>query len=139
MTGNETSAIASLRTATLSQTAYSASCGKGGYAATLAVLGTPPPGSTAAYISEDLGHAAPVLKSGYTFVLGPGAGSVAGPNDCNAVATISHWIMTGVPQAFGLTGTRTFVTGAGGTIWQSTTITPPAEPFTASATVSPIQ
>jgi prepilin-type N-terminal cleavage/methylation domain-containing protein len=138
MTGNETSAIASLRTASLSQTAYGASCGKGGYAATLAILGTAPPGSTAAFISEDLGHAAPVLKSGYTFVMGPGAGSVAGPTDCNTLATISHWVMTGVPQAYGLTGTRTFATG-GGEIWQSTTSTAPAEPFTASATVSPIQ
>src|SRR5262245_11579242 len=97
MTGNETSAIASIRTATLSQTAYSASCGKGGYAATLAILGTPPPGSTAAYISEDLGHAVPVIKSGYTFVVGPGAGSVAGQVDCNATATITAWVMTVEP------------------------------------------
>ena len=35
MTGNETSAIASLKVTTSSQVAYSASCGNGGYAATL--------------------------------------------------------------------------------------------------------
>ncbi len=55
MTGNETSAIASLKVTTSSQVAYSASCGSGGYAATYAVLGTPPVGTTEAFISQDLG------------------------------------------------------------------------------------
>ena len=42
MTGNETSAIASLKVTTSSQVAYSASCGNGGYASGYYVLGTPP-------------------------------------------------------------------------------------------------
>ena len=70
MTGNETSAIASLKVTTTSQVAYSASWGNGGYAASYAVLGTPPTGTTEAFISPDLGHAAPVMKSGYNFALG---------------------------------------------------------------------
>src|SRR5579871_3265182 len=139
MTGNETSAIASLKVTTSSQVAYTASCGAGGYAASYAVLGTPPAGTTEAFISADLGHAAPIQKSGFNFTLGAGAGSAAGPNDCNGTATISAWLATAVAQTFGTTGTRSFAVDAGNTIWQSTTNTPPAEPFTASATVQPIQ
>src|SRR5262245_17516037 len=67
MTGNETSAIVSLKTTASSQIAYSASWGNGGYASSYAVLGTPPTGTTEAFISADLGHAAPVMKAGYTF------------------------------------------------------------------------
>src|SRR4026208_113145 len=54
MTGNETSALSSLKVATSSQVAYSASCGNGAYAATFVILGTAPAGSQA-FISADLG------------------------------------------------------------------------------------
>ena len=74
MTGNETSAIASMRVTTASQVSYSATWGNGGYASSYAILGTPPAGTTEAFISPDLGHAPPVTKSGYLFDLGPGAG-----------------------------------------------------------------
>src|SRR6187402_3584996 len=39
MSGNETSALASLKVTTSSQTLYSAACGSGAYAATFVVLG----------------------------------------------------------------------------------------------------
>src|SRR4026208_2055115 len=58
MTGNETSAIASLKVTTSSQVAYSASCGNGGYASGFDILGTPPTGTTEAFISADLGSTA---------------------------------------------------------------------------------
>ena len=139
MTGNETSAIASLKVTTSSQVAYSASWGNGGYASTYAILGTPPTGTTEAFISSDLGHAVPILKSGYTFALAAGAGSVAGPMDGAGTATITAWRATALPQTFGTTGTRGFSVNAGNTIWQDTTGAAPTEPFTASATVNPIQ
>jgi type IV pilus assembly protein PilA len=139
MTGNETSAIASMKVTSTSQVAYTASCGNGGYASSYLVLGTPPAGTTEAFISADLGHAAPIRKSGYNFALGAGAGSTAGPNDCNGAATNSAWLASAVAQTFGTTGTRTFAVNAGNSVWQSTTSTAPAEPFTASATVAPIQ
>ena len=139
MTGNETSAIASLKVTTSSQVAYSASWGNGGYASSYAILGTPPTGTTEAFISQDLGHAGAVLKSGYTFALAAGAGSVAGPADGAGTATITAWLATALPQTFGTTGTRGFAVNAGNTIWQDTTGAAPAEPFTASATVTPIQ
>ncbi len=138
-TSNETSAIASLKVTTSSQVAYIVSCGRGGYASSFLVLGTPPLGTTEAYISADLGHAAPVAKSGYNFDLGPGAGSSAAGNDCNATPTISAYLATARAQSFGTSGTRQFAVDAGNTIWQSTTSTVPAEPFTPSAVVSTVQ
>ncbi len=139
MTGNETSAIASLKVSTSSQVAYTASCGNGGYAATYAILGTPPNGTTEAFISADLGHADPILKSGYTFALTGDTGAQPGPNDCNGKATVSAWYASAVPQTFGSTGTRAFAVNAGNTIWQSTTAAAPTTPFATTTTVSPIQ
>jgi prepilin-type N-terminal cleavage/methylation domain-containing protein len=139
MTGNETSAIASLKVTTSSQVAYTASCGNGGYAASYAVLGTPPAGTTEAFISADLGHATPIQKSGYNFVLAAGRGSGAGPLDCNGTATISAWLASATPQTFGTTGTRHFAVNAGNTVWQNTADAAITEPFTAGATVTPVQ
>jgi hypothetical protein len=119
--------------------AYVASCCNGSYAGSYAVLGTPPLGTTEAFISADLGHAAPILKSGYSFSLVPGAGSAAGLNDCNGTATISSYLASASAQDFGTTGARQFVVNAGNTIWQSTTLVVPAEPLSASPTVMPIQ
>jgi type IV pilus assembly protein PilA len=139
MTGNETSAIASLKVSTSSQVAYTASCGNGGYAATFLVLGTPPAGTTEAFISADLGHAVPILKSGYGFAMPPAPGSTPGPNDCNGTGTNSAWYATATSQTFGTTGTRQFAVNAGNTVWQSTTVAVPVSPFVASATVTPVQ
>jgi len=139
MTGNETSAIASLKVTTSSQVAYSAACGNGAYAGTYVVLGTRPSPGGQGFISADLGTVAAPQKSGYNFTLGAGAGSAAGPTDCNTAATITAYYATGIPQTFGTTGTRSFAVNAGNTIWQSTTAAAPTEPFTASATVTPVQ
>src|ERR1044072_3988350 len=99
MTGNETSAIASLKAVTSSQVAYSASCGQNGYATSFVILGTPAPGTTQGFISADLGSVVAPQKSGYNFTL-VGAGG-AGPNDCNGTATQTDYYSTGIPQTFG--------------------------------------
>jgi prepilin-type N-terminal cleavage/methylation domain-containing protein len=137
MTGNETSAIASLKVTTSSQIAYSAACGNGAYAATFVVLGTPPTPGGEGFISADLGSVAAPQKSGYNFTLGAGAGSAAGPNDCLGTATITAYLGTGVPMTAGTTGTRSFAVNAGNTIWQLTGGASPAEPFGPPA--APIQ
>ena len=137
MTGNETSAIASLKVTTSSQIAYSASCGNGAYAATYVVLGTPPAAGGEGFISADLGSVVAPQKSGYNFTMGAGAGSAAGPNDCNGTATITAYLATGQPMTNGTTGTRSFAVNAGNTIWQLTGGAAPAEPFGPPAT--PIQ
>ncbi len=137
MTGNETSAIASLKVVTSSQVAYSSACGNNGYASGFVVLGTPPGGSSQGFISADLGAVAAPTKSGFTFTLGAGAGSAAGPNDCNGTATITSYLSTAVPLSNGTTGTRSFAVDTGNTIWQLAGGVAPAQPFGAPAT--PVQ
>jgi type IV pilus assembly protein PilA len=137
MTGNETSAIASLKVTTTSQVAYSAACGNGAYAADYIILGTPPVPGGEGFISSDLGTVAAPLKSGYQFNMVAGAGSAAGPNDCLGTATITAYYATGVPLTANTTGTRSFAVNAGNTIWQLIGGVAPAEPFGAPAT--PIQ
>jgi prepilin-type N-terminal cleavage/methylation domain-containing protein len=136
MTGNETSAIASLRVSASAQVAYSASCGNGGYAASFIILGTPVVAGSEAFISADLGTVAAPQKSGYNFTMGAGAGNAVGPNDCLAAAnpTNSTYYATAAPQTFGSTGTRSFGVNAGNTIWQDTAAAAPSEPFGAPAT-----
>jgi nucleoid-associated protein YgaU len=85
----------------------------------------------------DLGTAVAPQKSGYNFTMGGGAGSAAGPNDCNGTATITAYLATGIPMTNGTTGTRSFAVNAGNTIWQNNTAAAPTEPFGAPAT--PIQ
>jgi type IV pilus assembly protein PilA len=129
MTGNETSAIASLKTVTSSQVAYSASCGQNGYATSFVILGTPAPGTTEGFISADLGTVAAPQKSGYNFTLGNGAGATPGPNDCNGTATTGAYYASAIPQTFGTTGGRSFAVNAGNTVWQVNAAAAPAEPF----------
>jgi len=137
MTGNETSAIASLKVVTSSEVAYSASCGQNAYAVSFVVLGTPAPGTTSGFISADLGRVAAPQKSGYNFTLAAGAGAAAGPLDCNGAATQTAYYSTAIPQTFGTTGSRSFATNAANTVWQVNAAAAPAEPFAAPAV--PIQ
>ena len=69
ISGNEASAIGSLRAVSSAQSTFSASCGNGQYAKTLDVLGSGPAGGSA-FISPDLGAAATATKSGYVGVHG---------------------------------------------------------------------
>ncbi len=124
MTGNESSAIWSMRAVNSAQASYTASCGRGGYATSLAILGTPCGGGTQAYISPDLNPATPgvtlngatgVLKSGYNHDL-IGAG-LAGPTDGNGVATTFDFVSTAVPISIGSSGQRGFNSSAAGAIF----------------------
>src|SRR5580765_7490795 len=68
MSGNEASAIGSLRAINSGQTAYSSSCATGAYAVKLEDLVLPPTGSNQGFISPDL-KANGVVKSGYVVTL----------------------------------------------------------------------
>lgn len=141
MTGNESSAIASLRTTTSSQVSYSAACGNGAYAPTYDQLADPPPGApnSQGFISAEFNAPAPILKSGYEFTLQEADGSAARPNDCNGQPTVDGFYAFAVPQNLGTTGTRGFAVDTNMTIFQDSTGAAPGEPLTAGGTVSPIQ
>src|SRR5207247_63041 len=74
MSGNEASAIGSLRAINSGQASYSSTCASGGYASSLADLAKAPSGSQG-FISPDL-TTNDVVKSGYRVRIDPGAGAV---------------------------------------------------------------
>ena len=139
MSGNESSAIGSLRAIVSGEIAYSSACGNNGYAVLFATLGVAPPGGSQAFLSPDLTGAVIPQKSGYNYELAAGANAAAGPNDCNGTATQSTFYSTAEPVTFGTTGNRSFATNTAGTIWQDSTNAAPPEPFTTAGTIRPIQ
>ena len=115
MSGNEASAIASLRAIDSAQRAFSVSCGQGYYADSLASLAAPPTGGGQGYISDDLALD-PALKSGYSVTITPGD-PMNPPGICSGATVVDAYGATADPQIEGSTGIRYFFTN-GGTIWQ---------------------
>jgi type IV pilus assembly protein PilA len=143
MSGNEASAIGSLRAINSSQQAFASSCAAGFFASDLQDLALAPANGTP-FISPDLvdaGGAGTVEKSGFNVTVAPGTDGNAAQNDaCNTVAAadlISAYYATADPVTPNATGTRFFWTNTLGTIYQQTvadgaighqegTTTPPA-------------
>ena len=114
--GNEASAIGSMRAVNSAESTFAASCGSGFYAPTLTVLATAPSGGTA-FIGPDLASNG-VVKSTYTISV---AGTVASgsPASCNgqaAGADTAGYHATAVPAD---TSMRYFGTNTSGTIFFS--------------------
>ena len=121
MSGNEASAIGSLRTINSSESTYSSSCGGNGYAQTLADLALAPAGSSQAFISPDLSVNG-VIKSGYVVNLSGDTSAVTvtlASATCNAAANpaVSAYFAEAHPVTVGSTGQRSFATDARGTIY----------------------
>ena len=121
ISGNEASAIGSLRAVSSAQSTFAASCANGMYAQTLDILGTGPSGGSA-FISPDLSSSATVSKSGYSVSMG-GTATTGSPADaCNT--TTGNTLTTGyhawADPLSTSTGTRFFGTNTTGTIWQAT-------------------
>ena len=143
MSGNEASAIGSLRAVNSGQASFSTSCTQGGYAVDLANLVTAPTGSSQGFISPDLNVNA-VTKSGYVVTLAKDATAgvtiIGTTAACNGAVTqpVSSFYASANPLTPGGTGTRYFATDTRGTIWNATNL-PVANPIVASATVTPVQ
>jgi type IV pilus assembly protein PilA len=132
MSGNESSAIGSLRAINTAEASYSSAAGQGGYATDLKILGAPCPGSAQGFISPDLGDPAlpsPVVKSGYNVLLtNATAGVTLTTTDCNgSYNPDTDYYSTSVPVTVGTTGNRGFATNAAGTIFFDATGAAPTE------------
>ena len=112
MSGNEASAIGSVRTISSAQAAFAASCGGGGYAGSLAALSTAPTGSVP-FIPADLGTGS---KQGYDFTHTAGANQIlAQAQTCNNVAnSFDGFLIAAAPTTAGNTGVRFFATNQTG-------------------------
>jgi type IV pilus assembly protein PilA len=122
MSGNEASAIGSLRAINSAEAAFSSSCVSGGYAVTLQDLVTAPTGSSQGFISPDLSTNG-VTKSGYNVSIAAdgatGVTNIGTTTACNGTVTqpkSSYWANAD-PATPGGTGTRYFATDTRGTIF----------------------
>ena len=131
MSGNEASAIGSLRTINSSQQAYSSSCANGFYSPDLGGLGAAPAGGTP-FISPDLSSSASPTKSGYGITMvgttaSPAATLVACNNGVTGAPAVTalagSFVGTASPSSLGSTGTRFFWTNTLGTIYTNTAAT----------------
>ena len=121
MSGNEASAIGSIRAINSSEVTYAASCGGGGYATSLTDLAAKPKAGGDPFISPDLNQNN-IEKSGYKLNLmdGNNAADVLGTAaTCNGTASKSTYHAEAHPSAKGGTGTRAFATNNSGTIYQN--------------------
>ena len=117
--GNEASAIGSIRAVSSAEATYAASCAGGGYAQSLADLGKAPT-SGVPFISPDLVGG---IKQGYNVALGaPTAATVVttAANTCNTAAAdaLAGYYVHAEPVAVGSTGQRSFASDHRGTIYQ---------------------
>jgi prepilin-type N-terminal cleavage/methylation domain-containing protein len=141
--GNEASAIGSVRAINSAQATFAASCGGGGYAGSLVALSTEPPAGVP-FISPDLATAnvAPG-KSGYlvnTAVPATAIQVVAQGNTCNNIAASqTDYLATATPVTVGTTGQRSFGADARGTIYQDSTGAILVAPLAIAGTVSILQ
>ncbi len=120
--GNEASAIGSLRAINSAQSTFAASCGSGFYSPGLVNLGTAPTGGGTPFISPDLGSAAAPVKSGYTVTMVGATLAATAPASCNGLAAgqvAQGYNATATPNAGG--GVRSFGTNTSGTIYQDNT------------------
>jgi prepilin-type N-terminal cleavage/methylation domain-containing protein len=139
MSGNEASAIGSVRAIHSAEATFAASCGGGGYANTIAQLAAPPAGGVP-FISPDLitadATAGGVGKSGYSVEMG-GAGAQVLPqastcnNNANSTTTFA---VQARPLGWASTGQRHFFSNQTGTIWQNTA----NAPFGVAAAADPV-
>ncbi len=121
MSGNEASAIGSLRAINSAESTFSSSCGANGYAQSLADLAKPPTGSTAGFISPDLSTNG-VTKSGYVVTVSKDTGAATitvASKTCNASTSdaVSAYFADAHPVTVGSTGQRAFATDTRGTIY----------------------
>jgi type IV pilus assembly protein PilA len=138
MSGNEASAIGSMRAISSGQAVFSSSAAQGGYSDTLIRLATPCVVGGPPFLSADLTNlGAPPLKSGYLVAM---ASTGVGPDACVGGPTALAFHATATPNSLGSSGQRAFAINQVGTVWEDTTGTLLAAlPATPSATQHPIQ
>jgi prepilin-type N-terminal cleavage/methylation domain-containing protein len=117
ISGNEASAIGSLRAISSAQSTFAASCANGLYAQGLDTLGSGPSGGSA-FISPDLSSGASVSKSGYRVSMDGTAAT--GATACNGATGLASGYHAWADPLSTSTGTRYFGTNTTGTIWQAT-------------------
>ena len=142
ISGNEASAIGSMRAVVSAQSTYASSCANGGYAQTLEDLAKAPGTSPSGFVGPDI-KSNGILKSGYYVNIGQGTGAATvtlAASTCNTSASdaVDKYFAESHPITVGSTGQRSFGTNQRGAIFQDMTGTT----FTAAlveAATTPVQ
>jgi prepilin-type N-terminal cleavage/methylation domain-containing protein len=132
MSGNEASAIGSMRAVNTAQQNFSQLCN--GYSNDLPTLA-----SAGNYLSPDLTSGATVTKSGFTIAMvGAGATILGTPGACGTVKPNYYGSAAALSTS---TGSRSFATNEAGTIFYAVGTTPPTSASMTSSppTATPIQ
>jgi prepilin-type N-terminal cleavage/methylation domain-containing protein len=129
ISGNEASAIGSLRAINSAEANYATTCANNSYTTNLPLL------VANQFLSPDMGFNP---KAGYNFVVAAGLGSVMSVMDCTGAQSQTGYYASAAPIG-PTTGTRAFATNAAGAVWQNTTGVPPVEPLTPGPTITPVQ
>jgi type IV pilus assembly protein PilA len=137
MSGNEASAIGSMRAVVSGQAVYSGAAAQGGNATSLPILAIPCPLGTAPFLSVDLTTGATVLKSGFTVTMVPAQGAGNGPADCNTTPTRLGYYATAIAANPGVTGNRSFATNTVGSVWEKIDDAGATAPLEATMAVAP--
>ena len=112
------SALGTLRIVNSGQLSFAITCGLGFYAPDLPTLGIPPPGSTEAFLSDEMTNAFTFVKSGYDFSLA-GTGLAGAPASCNGLAAgMTSPGYAAVADPLDPTVPRFFGTNSDGVIYQ---------------------
>lgn len=143
MSGNEATAIASLRSISTGEESYAFSCASGGFAVALEDLAKPPTSGGSGFISANLREGG-VQKSGYVFTLTRDSSPLVidistAAATCNGSTNqpASSYFASAEPVNPGVTGTRYFAVDARGTIYESNH--PISNPIMNSTGIVPIR
>ena len=146
MSGNEASAIGSMRAITSAEAVYSSAAAQGNYQDDMTILATPCGAGQAPFLSNDLTAADPVTKSGYEIELLQDQNGASTVVDCNGAATSLGYYATAIATNPDTTGSRAFAVNTVGTVWENIAdaTVPPTEndmatPPAAGAQIRPIQ
>ena len=129
MSGNEASALSSLRVINSAQLNYITNCSRSlGYSPSTANLATPPLGGGLSFLSPDLAAASGVAltKSGFDVTFTGGGAVASAPASCNGAAAgtvVSTYLAVADPTTWGTSGNRHFGTSETQTIFQETSNT----------------
>jgi hypothetical protein len=107
------------------QTMFAASCGNGGYAASIDEPTQAPPGSS------DRGFLPPdaLQETNYRFTLRPKPGAPAGPTSCLGQPSQTDYYASAEPLAFGISGRASFATDSANVVWRINGPTAPVPPW----------
>jgi type II secretory pathway pseudopilin PulG len=143
MSGNEVSAIGSMRAIASGESTYASVCGAGGFAVSLGDLARPPKTGGEGFVPPYLAMNG-IEKNGYRISVAKSladgvtdTGTAEATCNASAAAPSSSYFASAEPTTPGTTGTRYFATDATGVVYQSNS--PIANPIRPSASVVPMR